>query len=99
MPETSKYPPANETMLITPPTLREWKATQQPVFDIFGLNTITPTNTQHHAAIMPSTVPNPNEIDAITFRADWNDEEASIMIEDNLTIDTDMENILNAEDV
>ena len=99
MPETNRYPPTNETMLITPPTLREWKSTQQPVFDIFGSSTITPTNTHHHAAVMPSTVPNPNEIDAVTFRAEWNDEEVSVMIEDNFTIDTDMESILDAEDV
>ena len=29
MPETSKYPPTNEGMMVIPPTLREWRATNQ----------------------------------------------------------------------
>ena len=33
MPETNKYPPTNETMMVVPPTLKDWRKTQHESCD------------------------------------------------------------------
>ena len=102
MPETGKYPPTNETMMISPPTLREWKSSQQHHFNIFNSNSITPTGPTH-TAVSSSSVHHDDLVDdlvAITFKANWDDkEEFSVMIDDNLTVESTMEEIMVDGDV
>lgn len=101
MPETSKYPPTNETIMIIPPTFRDWTSTQQQQFNIFGsgVHPITPAaGVQHNPTILQSI--QQNDLVGINFRADWDDEEeVSIMVEGTLTVDSAMEDLMADGDV
>ena len=66
LPETNKYPPSNEMMFKTPPTMREWKLKHQqgnmnPMASIMNL--------LHHQPIenAPDNANQSDEIVAITF--------------------------------
>ena len=102
MPETDKYPPTNATMMITPPTFREWKASQLPQFNIFGADTrtnnITPTGVSYAPPAALSVLC--DELVGVTFRAEWDEEEeVSVMVEGNLTINSTMEDIMREGEV
>ena len=98
-PETGKFPPLNESMMIAPPTLREWKSTQQQQpFNIFGANPVTPSGVFHRAATLPPI--QCNELVGLTFKAEWNDEEEiSVMVEGNLNMESTMEDVMKDGDV
>ena len=73
LPDTNNYPPTNETMMITPPTHCEWKASQQRQFE-FQHSTQQPT-LQHHQSTSVSQAKHSNnetrgdEIMGMTFKA------------------------------
>ena len=107
MPETKKYPPINETMMVMPPTLREWKATQIQAVQLQQLQHVTPP--YHHPSnttIPPqsSLLDNRGEfggdIIALTFKAAWDDElEVSVIIEDTLSVNSVMLLVMEYGDV
>ena len=99
MPETGKYPPMNATMMVMPPTFREWNSTQQQQrFNIFGMHNVTPTGVPTSDAVVP-TIEN-EVLVGITFRANWDDdEEVSVMVEGSLNLDSTMEELMIDGDV
>ena len=100
MPETSKYPPMNATMMVMPPTFREWSSTQQQQrFNIFGgMHNVTPTGIPNTNSVVPSM--HNDELTLITFRADWgNNEEVSVMVDGNLGPGSSMEELMDDGDV
>jgi len=100
MPCTRKFPPTNEAMMVVPPIFKEWKQSQQH----HQQHHITPPYL--HNSIQPSTfLTNSNnntrdDITAITFRADWDDDlEVSVIIEDNLSDNSAMDLVMKKGDV
>ena len=98
MPETRKFPPTNATMMVIPPTFREWKATQlhhqvSPVYN--------PTLPQTLAISSSSTLSNNGDgcvgdLIAITFKAEWDtDMEVSVIIDDTLSPESMMEEVMD----
>ena len=113
MPETSKYPPTNEAMVKVPPTLREWKQSQQQNqhhsnFDAVR-SALRPDQLpleRRHQFISPAYASHSSghnhggrvdEIVALTFKID--EEEVSVMIEDPLSSDSTMELVMKDGDV
>ena len=100
MPETRKFPPTNATMMIIPPTFREWKATQ-----VQHQHQVTPIYhppPPHTLAISSSSTLSNNEdgcvgdIVAITFKAEWDtDMEVSVIIDETLTPESMMEEVMD----
>ena len=107
MPETKKYPPTNETMMVMPPTLCEWKATQLQTVHLQQLQHVTPPyhhlshNTIPSSSLLPNNIDDVNgEITALTFRASWDDDlEVSVIIEDTLSSNSTMAIVMEHGDV
>ena len=106
MPQTVKFPPTNELMMAVPPTFKDWTATQQQQFSIFNSAThhsthhsITPTNSTLPLITTLPTVLH-DELVGLTFKADWDtQEEVSVMIVDNLSINSTMDDVITEGDV
>ena len=96
--ETKKFPPTNETMMVIPPTYREWKISLQ----LQQQHHVTPTPaTLHHTSIPPPSLLIGNsqslggDIIAITFRLEGDDEEeVTVIVEDVLSLDSLMETVM-----
>lgn len=70
IPETNKYPPTNETMMIVPPTFREWKVgQQQQQFSIFSSHPITPAHGASNGSVELHYPPQHDELVGVTFKA------------------------------
>ena len=101
MPETSKYPPTNEGMMVIPPTLREWRATNQ-LDTNFNLRNPIGFNNQMHSiqAVTPMNnvggcIRQDGGTIGITFKAEWDDkEELSVMIDGDLSMSSTMEDVM-----
>ena len=85
MPEIGKCPPTNESMMVVPPTFREWKSTQQQQqFSIFGNHHVTPAVGVPHSNTAVLPIAKLDELIGVTFKASWgNEEEVSVMVEEN----------------
>ena len=97
-PETLKYPPTNEDMLKIPPSLRDWKRSQQSA-------QITPLPTSS-STILPSQLPSTvtmaegvDEIIVITFVNGRDDSEISVMIEGELNNSSTLEAVMKDGDI
>ena len=98
MPETKKFPPMNETMMVVPPTHREWKATQLKQINHFHV--APPFQHRPLTSMLSCEMLNMNgngeDVDgdtvALTFKTKWDElTEASISIEDTLPLHSLME--------
>ena len=103
MPETRKYPPTNEAMLIIPPTHREWESTQQRRFELRPPLGLAATYI-HHPPLAGSVAADgsidDDDIIAITFKSSDDDsKKISVLIDDPLSIDSSMEEVMEEEGV
>jgi len=100
LPETGKFPPTNISMMEIPPTLREWKQTQQQQ-QVQGYHVTPPPPFNPHQLHTSSSVRISNseacggDIMTITFRAEWDEElETSVIIEDSLSSSSTMDSVM-----
>jgi len=99
LPETNKYPPSNETIIKTPPSLRDWKQkNQQGTFNPIASFANLLQHHQSNTVVEQSTME--EEIVAITFcNGEDGEEEISVMIEDPLHMDSTMMDVMAHDDV
>ena len=99
MPETGKYPPTNEAMMVTSPTLREWKVTQRHPP---AQHQVTPSyphppyvTIQSSSSLSNNREGSDSDITAITFKADWDDDlEVSVLVEESISSNSMMELVM-----
>ena len=101
MPETNKYPPTNETMLIIPPEYKNWNQTQQRSFAFAPMGSnISPLGMTNAGMISsaPTQITRTDDaIIVITFKFDG--DELSVMVEDTVTVDSSMEEVMEEGDI
>ena len=102
LPQLNKFPPTNETMCRVPPTYNEWRKIST------SSSLITPCHSNDRATLTTDAVGkqldygissnrNVDEIVVLKFLRDGI--ESCVIVQDELNLDSKMENVLNAGDV
>ena len=90
IPETKKFPPTNETMIIMTPTFREWKATQLHAAQLQHIIPLYPRPTynliQPSLSLLDDREEVGRDIIVMNFKAACDEDlEVSVIIEDTLS--------------
>ena len=102
LPIKNKYPPTNEDILVTPPPHHEWKEKNNSLHvnrfaNRFGIhqNNLPPSALAYGVANPPQS----DAVIALTFKNHCSENEVSAIIDDKLTIESSMKEVIDEYDV